>query len=133
MLTGYALVAIPLLLYATLFFGAMVYAAYISLWRWGLRGPRNFLGFGNYEDIFSDPIFWKAVTNTLYYVAVWVPLTMALGLFLAVIVNQKLRGQTFFRAAFYFPTLASSAAITVVWLFLLQPEGCSTASAARSG
>jgi multiple sugar transport system permease protein len=123
MLTGYALVAIPLLLYATLFFGAMVYAAYISLWRWGLRGPRNFLGFGNYEDILSDPIFWKAVTNTIYYVAVWVPLTMALGLFLAVIVNQKLRGQTFFRAAFYFPTLASSAAITVVWLFLLQPDG----------
>ena len=123
MLTGYALVAIPLLLYATLFFGAMVYAAYISLWRWGLRGPRNFLGFGNYEDILSDPIFWKAVTNTIYYVAIWVPLTMALGLFLAVIVNQKLRGQTFFRAAFYFPTLASSAAITVVWLFLLQPDG----------
>jgi multiple sugar transport system permease protein len=123
MLTGYALVAIPLLLYATLFFGAMVYAAYISLWRWGLRGARNFLGLGNYEDILSDPIFWKAVTNTLYYVAVWVPLTMALGLFLAVIVNQKLRGQTFFRAAFYFPTLASSAAITVVWLFLLQPDG----------
>ena len=123
MLTGYALVAIPLLLYATLFFGAMIYAAYISLWRWGLRGARNFLGFGNYEDILSDPIFWKAVTNTLYYVAVWVPLTMALGLFLAVIVNQKLRGQTFFRAAFYFPTLASSAAITVVWLFLLQPDG----------
>jgi multiple sugar transport system permease protein len=123
MLTGYALVAIPLLLYATLFFGAMLYAAYISLWRWGLRGPRNFLGFGNYEDILSDPIFWKAVTNTIYYVAIWVPLTMALGLFLAVIVNQKLRGQTFFRAAFYFPTLASSAAITVVWLFLLQPDG----------
>src|SRR5688572_116332 len=123
MLTGYALIAIPILLYATLFFGAMIYAAYISLWRWGLRGARNFLGFGNYEDIFTDPIFWKAVTNTLYYVAVWVPLTMALGLFLAVIVNQKLRGQTFFRAAFYFPTLASSAAITVVWLFLLQPDG----------
>ena len=123
MLTGYALVAIPLLLYATLFFGAMVYAAYISLWRWGLRGPRNFLGFGNYEDILSDPIFWKAVTNTIYYVAIWVPLTMALGLFLAVIVNQKLRGQTFFRATFYFPALASSAAITVVWIFLLQPSG----------
>ena len=98
MLTGDALVAIPLLLYATLFFGAMIYAAYISLWRWGLRGARNFLGFGNYEDILSDPIFWKAVTNTLYYVAVWVPLTMALGLFLAVIVNLKLRGQTFWGA-----------------------------------
>jgi multiple sugar transport system permease protein len=123
MLTGYALIAVPMLIYATLFFGAMIYAAYISLWRWGLRGARDFLGFGNYEDILSDPIFWKAVSNTVYYVAIWVPMTMALGLFLAVIVNQKLRGQTFFRAAFYFPTLASSAAITTVWLFLLQPDG----------
>ena len=123
MLTGFALIAIPMLLYATLFFGAMVYAAYISLWRWGLRGARDFLGFGNYEDIATDPIFWKAVTNTVYYVGLWVPLTMALGLFLAIIVNQKIRGQTFFRAAFYFPTLASSAAITVVWIFLLQPDG----------
>jgi ABC-type sugar transport system permease subunit len=123
MLTGIAFVAIPLLLYVFLYFGAMAYAAYISLWRWGLRGPREFLGVENYQEVLGDPIFWKAVTNTLYYVAVWVPLTMALGLFLAVIVNEGIRGRTFFRAAFYFPTLASSAAITVVWIFLLQPEG----------
>jgi multiple sugar transport system permease protein len=123
MWTGLAFVFIPLLLYVFLYFGAMVYAAYISLWRWGLRGPREFLGLENYQEVFGDPIFWKAVTNTLYYVAIWVPLTMALGLFLAVIVNEGLRGRTFFRAAFYFPTLASSAAITVIWIFLLQPEG----------
>jgi multiple sugar transport system permease protein len=123
MWTGLAFVFIPLLLYLLLYFGAMVYAAYISLWRWGLRGPRGFLGARNFEQVLGDPIFWKAVSNTLYYVAIWVPLTMALGLFLAVIVNQGIRGQTFFRAAFYFPTLASSAAITVVWIFLLQPEG----------
>jgi ABC-type sugar transport system permease subunit len=123
MWTGIAFVAIPLFLYVFLYFGAMVYAAYISLWRWGLRGPREYLGLENYQDVFGDPIFWKAVTNTAYYVAIWVPLTMALGLFLAVIVNEGIRGRTFFRAAFYFPTLASSAAITVVWIFLLQPEG----------
>lgn len=133
MLTGLAFVFIPLLLYVFLYFGAMVYAAYISLWRWGLRGPRGFLGVRNYEQVFGDPIFWKAVTNTLYYVAVWVPLTMALGLFLAVIVNQGLRGQTFFRAAFYFPTLASSAAITVVWIFLLQPDGLFNSARAVAG
>jgi len=123
MWTGIAFVAIPLFLYVFLYFGAMVYAAYISLWRWGLRGPREYLGLENYQDVFGDPIFWKAVANTAYYVAIWIPLTMALGLFLAVIVNEGIRGRTFFRAAFYFPTLASSAAITVVWIFLLQPDG----------
>jgi multiple sugar transport system permease protein len=123
MIAGLALVAVPMLLFFVFNIGAIVYAAYISLWRWGLRGAREFLGVANYQDALTDPIFIKAVTNTLYYVVIWVPLTMALGLFLAIIVNQKLRGQTFFRATFYFPALASSAAITVVWIFLLQPAG----------
>jgi multiple sugar transport system permease protein len=123
MVAGIVLISVPMLLFLVLNIGAIFYAAYISLWRWGLRGPRAFLGVSNYEAALSDPIFIKAVTNTFYYVVIWVPLTMALGLFLAIIVNQKLRGQTFFRATFYFPALASSAAITVVWIFLLQPSG----------
>ena len=123
LIAGIALISVPMLLFLVLNIGAIFYAAYISLWRWGLRGPRAFLGTSNYEAALSDPIFIKAVTNTFYYVIIWVPLTMALGLFLAIIVNQKLRGQTFFRATFYFPALASSAAITVVWIFLLQPSG----------
>jgi multiple sugar transport system permease protein len=80
-------------------------------------------GFDNYQRLLTDPVFHKAIANTIYYAAVWVPLTMALGLFLAVIVNQKIRGQTFFRAAFYFPAIASSAAITVLWIFIFQPSG----------
>ena len=48
---------------------------------------------------------------------------MAVGLFLAVIVNQKIRGRTFFRAAFYFPAIASSAAITILWIFIVSPDG----------
>jgi multiple sugar transport system permease protein len=123
LIAGIALISVPMLLFLVLNIGAIFYAAYISLWRWGLRGPRAFLGVSNYQAALSDPIFIKAVTNTFYYVVIWVPLTMALGLFLAIIVNQKLRGQTFFRATFYFPALASSAAITVVWIFLLQPSG----------
>src|SRR4029079_8909996 len=89
----------------------------------GAIGPIDFRGIRNYQTILGDPIFWKAITNTLYYTVIWVPLTMAIGLFLAVIVNQKIRGQTFFRAAFYFPAIASSAAITVLFLFLLAPNG----------
>jgi multiple sugar transport system permease protein len=123
LIAGLALISVPMLLFLVLNIGSILYAAYISLWRWGLRGPRSFMGIENYQDALSDPIFIKAVTNTFYYVIIWVPLTMALGLFLAIIVNQKLRGQTFFRATFYFPALASSAAITVVWIFLLQPAG----------
>jgi len=122
-LAGYALIAIPIALFLVLNIGQIFYALYISFWDWGTRGPKEFLGIANYQSLFSDKIFFRAITNTLYYAILVVPLQMALGLFLAVIVNQKIRGQTFFRAAFYFPAIASSAAITVLFLFILAPDG----------
>ena len=123
MLAGLALIAIPMLFFLTLRIGAIGYAGFISLWDWGLRGAKEFEGTRNFERILTDPVFHKAVLNTVYYAIVWVPLTIALGLFLAVIINMKIRGQKFFRAAFYFPAIASSAAITVLWIFLFQPDG----------
>jgi ABC-type sugar transport system permease subunit len=123
LLAGFALIALPMAFFLILRIGAIGYAFFISFWQWGLRGPREFLGTQNYEELLSNPVFHKAILNTVYYTAVWVPLTMALGLFLAVIVNAKIRGQTFFRAAFYFPAIVSSAAITVVWLFIFAPDG----------
>jgi ABC-type sugar transport system permease subunit len=123
LIAGLTLIAVPMFFFLVLRIGAMAYAAFISLWDWGLRGARDFVALENFEKLLTNPVFHKAITNSLYYTAVWVPLTMALGLFLAVIVNQKIRGQTFFRAAFYFPAIASSAAITALWLFIMAPDG----------
>jgi multiple sugar transport system permease protein len=122
---GYAFIAVPMALFLTLNIFAIIYAFFISFFDWGIRGPREFLGLANYEDLlFDDPVFvGKAVLNTLRYSVIVVPAQMALGLFLAVIVNQKIRGQTFFRAAFYFPAIASSAAVAVLFTFITQPDG----------
>ncbi|HET7030670.1 MAG TPA: sugar ABC transporter permease [Candidatus Limnocylindrales bacterium] len=123
-LAGYGFVAVPMLLFLILNIGSILYALFISVFQWNIRtGAGPFIGVLNYQNVFKDPIFIRAIQNSLYYAAVWVPLTMAVGLFLAVLVNQKLRGRTFFRAAFYFPAIASSAAITVLWIFLAQPDG----------
>lgn len=122
-LAGYAFVAVPMALFFTFYIGALIYAGYISLWDWRLLGPTAFLGADNYRQVFDDPIFWRAMGNTLRYALVVVPAQMALGLALAVVVNQPIKGRTFFRAAFYFPAIASSAAITMLFLFLLSPEG----------
>jgi multiple sugar transport system permease protein len=123
-IAGYLFIAVPVLLFLILNIGALVYAVYISVWKWNLRtGPVKFIGLQNYQDALADPVFQTAIKNTLYYTAVWVPLTMTLGLSLALIVNQKLRGQTFFRGAFYFPAIASSAAITMLWVFIMAPDG----------
>lgn len=122
---GYAFIALPMALFLTLNIFAIVYAFFISFFDWGIRGPREFLGLANYQDLLvDDPVFvGKAVMNTLRYSIIVVPAQMALGLFLAVVVNQKIRGQTFFRAAFYFPAIASSAAVAVLFTFITQPDG----------
>jgi multiple sugar transport system permease protein len=123
-LAGYAFIAIPMFLFFVLNIGSILYEVFISVFQWNIRsGAGAFIGIENYQNVFKDPIFIRAIQNSLYYAVVWVPLTMAVGLFLAVLVNQKLRGRTFFRAAFYFPAIASSAAITVLWIFLAAPDG----------
>jgi multiple sugar transport system permease protein len=123
-LAGYAFIAVPMLLFLILNIGSILYALFISVFQWNIRsGAGAFIGIQNYQNVFKDPIFIRAIQNSVYYAVIWVPLTMAVGLFLAVLVNQKLRGRTFFRAAFYFPAIASSAAVTVLWIFLVAPDG----------
>ena len=123
-LAGYAFIAIPMLLFFVLNIGSLLYALFISVFQWNIRsGAGKFIGLQNYQNALTDPIFIRAIQNSLYYAVIWVPLTMVVGLFLAVLVNQKLRGRTFFRAAFYFPAIASSAAITILWIFLAAPDG----------
>jgi multiple sugar transport system permease protein len=121
---GLAFIAIPMVLFAVLQIFAIFYALFISFFDWGIRGPRDFVGIDNYAELLGNSVFiGKAIPNTLVFTAIVVPAQMALGLSLAVIVNQKIRGQTFFRAAFFFPAIASSAAIVVLFTFLTQPDG----------
>jgi len=123
-IAGYLFIAVPMFLFLVLQIGSIGYAGWISIWDWNLRtGPEALLGLDNYTRALRDPVFMRAIQNVAFYALVWVPLTMALGLSLAIIVNQKLRGRTFFRAAFYFPAIASSAAITLLWIMLMAPDG----------
>ncbi len=122
-LVGYAFVFLPLASFLIFFFYPLGYAFYISYFDWGPLGKIESLGLENYRDLVDDDLFRRALKNTLRYTAVVVPLQMTLGLTLAVVVNQALRFRTFFRAAFYFPSLASSAAITAVALYILASDG----------
>ena len=123
-LAGYGFVAIPLLLFLVLFIGAILFAAYMSLTEWRVRGgAQEFIGLDNYTALLNDRTFHKALYNIATYTLWVVPLQAAIGLLLAVVVNAKIHGQTFFRAAFYFPAIASSAAITVLFIFIMQPAG----------
>lgn len=122
-LVGWSFVAIPMALFLILSVGIFFYAIYISTYKWGIMGPRGYLGFKNYTQALHDPIFLKSIRNSVTYAALVVPLQTALGLLLALLVNGKIKGAKFFRSAFYFPSIASSAAITTLFIFLLAPEG----------
>src|SRR5436305_1357226 len=113
-LVGYGFVLVPMRVFVLFFIYPMVYAIYISRYDWGILGPLGNVGWKNYSTLWHDTLFRRAVKNTLEYTIWVVPAQMALGLLLAVVVNQRIRFRTFFRGAFYFPSLASSAAITAI-------------------
>jgi multiple sugar transport system permease protein len=122
-LVGYGFIALPMAFFLLFFIFPIGYAFYISRYDWQIfKGP--FIGWDNYRELYHDDVFWHhAVRNTLVYTAVVVPLQMALGLGLAVVVNQAIRFRTLFRAAFYFPSLASSAAIVSIATYILASDG----------
>lgn len=122
-LVGYAFVVVPMALFLLFFIFPMVYAVYISYFDWGVRGKIESVGLENYRTLVDDDTFWRAMRNTLYYTAGVVPAQMALGLLMAVVVNQRIRFRTFFRASFYFPSIASSAAITAIALYIFASDG----------
>lgn len=122
-LVGYGFISIPMALFLFLSVGIFFYAVYISTFNWGLIGPTENVGLDNYRRAFSDPIFLKAVRNSIKYALLVVPLQSVLGLYLALLVNSKIKGSKFFRSAFYFPSIASSAAITTLFIFLMAPDG----------
>jgi multiple sugar transport system permease protein len=122
-LVGYAFVILPLAFFFLFFIFPMVYAIYISRYDWGVLGPIDSIGFQNYRELYEDDLFLRGLRNVLVYTAFVVPGQMALGLLAAVVVNQKIHGRPFFRAAFYFPSLASSAAIVAIFIYLLNVNG----------
>jgi multiple sugar transport system permease protein len=122
-LVGYVFVLVPMTVFGFFFLFPMVYAFYISYYEFTLLGEKIPVGLDWYRELREDEVFHRALKNIVYYTAAVVPAQMALGLTLAVVVNQKIRGRTFFRAAFYFPALASSAAITAIAIYILNAGG----------
>lgn len=89
-----------------------------------LRNPLavGFVGIDNYIQLLGDAKFWRALTNTGYFVVVGVPLTIAVALAAAVGLNSIARLRGFFRVGYYLPVVTSIVAVAVVWRFLLQPD-----------
>ncbi len=102
--------------------GPIIASMGISLTEYSILQPPTFIGLENYKQLFVDELFYKAVFNTIYYVGVSVPLGMTLAFLMAIALNQKLRGQTWFRTIFYLPSVVSGIAVALLWGWLLNPD-----------
>lgn len=120
---GYLFVLLPMAVFGLFFIYPLVYGIYISFFEWGILGKVQGVGTANYHTIFHDSVFRRSIKNIVEYTIVVVPLEMALGLLIALVVNAKIRGRAFFRSSFYFPSLVSSAAITAIFIYLLNADG----------
>jgi multiple sugar transport system permease protein len=101
----------------------MIMSIYYSLCRYDVLRIPQFIGFGNYEKlIFEDPYFWTSISNTLVYTVLRVPLCIIGSLLLAVLVNNAVRGVKFFRTIYFIPSIVTGVVLSVVWLWMFNPQ-----------
>ncbi len=119
---GYLFVAPSLLLYAVFVFIPIFWTMWLSLTDYNLK-VSNFIGLKNYVNLWNDPIFTKALVNTLLYTVMALVPTIVLGLALALLINKKFVGRAFFRAVFYMPNIVSIVAASLAWMYLFSEVG----------
>lgn len=100
----------------------MAYAVSMSFFDWGLAGARRFMGLWNYLNLLGDAKFVQSLVNTLYYALGVVPAGLFLSLFIAVLLNQKLRLSSAFRLALFLPVITSTVAVSLVWKWIFNPR-----------
>ena len=118
LLPGFALLII-------FFLGPLIYSFRISFYDWNFAHPEQsvFVGLQNYITQIKSLIFQRAVLNTAVYTIITVTIKMVLGFGTAVILNQKLKGRTFFRVAYYLPVITSWVIVSLLFTYMFSGMG----------
>jgi multiple sugar transport system permease protein len=82
----------------------------------------KWIGIENYKKLFADPLFYHSLKVTFYYAAISVPVGLVVGLFLAVLLYQKVKGTSVFRTIFYIPSIVPVVATATLWIWIYNPE-----------
>jgi multiple sugar transport system permease protein len=131
---GWVFLAPAMVIFLTFIFGSILFALYLSFHNYALlqkggiwqvfTNPGNtWVGLDNYRAILQNGDFWQAFRNTAWYAIGVVPAQTFAGLVLAVLANRAIRGRTFFRTAFYFPSISSSVVISIIFLWMYSARG----------
>ena len=121
-LTAYAFMGPSLVVIAVFLVWPMYRALRISFMDYSVFGASEWIGLENYRTLLSDSNFHNAFWNTIYYAGVTTPVSVALALGLALLLNQRIPARGFFRASIFLPVVTSLAIVAIAWTFLLDPN-----------
>lgn len=122
-------VAIIFILPWFIFFGFLILypvfmAFLVSTNEWDLlAGSFRWIGFSQYGKLFRDAKFYQCLRNNLVYLGIQVPLSIAGGIFIATLLNQKIKGRTFFRGIFFLPIVTGIVVLSIVWSWMFSTGG----------
>lgn len=86
------------------------------------KRPFEWIGLANYANLLKDDLYWKSLSNTLYMVVIGVPMGLVTSFICAVLLNLKIRGQSFYRMVYFLPSIVPTVASTILWLWILNPQ-----------
>ena len=98
----------------------LIASIWFSLCDYSVLSEPVFLGAQNYVDLWNDPVFWKALRNTVIFAAVAIPLSTSLSIGLAVLLNQPIAGQGIYRTIFFLPSLVPAISLAILWQWMLN-------------
>jgi multiple sugar transport system permease protein len=100
----------------------IVFTFYLSFTEYKIVDAPTFIGLRNYVEMFSDELFLKSLSATIYYSVLAIPLTLITGFMVAILMNQKVRGISIYRTIWYLPTLVPAAAAAALWRWILNRD-----------
>lgn len=123
---GYLFI-LPLIIYFLIFqLLPMSLSFVISFTEWNLRGTPEFVGFSNYINLLTDaqlyPDFWPSLWITLKYILYFLPIGIFLSVVVSAMLNGNVKGDGFFKTAYYIPNVTAGVAVAAMWIFMLDPQ-----------
>ena len=102
--------------------GPVITSLGLSFTRWTSITPAHWVGIGNYQTFFTDPLAFKVIWNTFYYAILSILPYTIVSLMLALLINRKLKGIIFFRTAYFLPLICPMTAVALIWGWLFEPQ-----------
>ncbi|MBZ0296033.1 MAG: sugar ABC transporter permease [Anaerolineae bacterium] len=122
-INGWLFISPWLVGFLTLTLYPMLSSLYYSFTDYNVIQQPNWIGFNNYVRLLTnDPTFWTSVGNTLYYVALFVPLTVIFSIAIAMLLNTNVRGRSIFRTAVFLPSMVPEIVTGLLWFWMLNPQ-----------